>query len=123
MSEEAQTNPATKDGDGGIDTAQLIYILYLASVLLGITGLIGAIWAFFAKKDIEEEWILSHYEYLIDTFFKGFLYALGSVLLMFVFIGFLLMPLVYVWWIIRSIKGLQRLNKSQPIENPKSWLF
>lgn len=108
--------------EGSPDTAQLIYILYLASVVLGITAVVGVIWAYLSKA-AAPDWLQTHYVFLIHTFWKGLLYFVISFILTVVLIGFLGMLFTAVWWIVRCIKGLQALSKKQPIEDPRGWLF
>ena len=40
-----------------------------------------------------------------------------------IYIGWLLLPLVYVWWLIRAGRGFQKLMNKQEIADPKGWLF
>ena len=120
MNDDAEKNPPQMGASP--DTAQLIYILYLASVLLGITAVIGLIMAYLNKASAPE-WLKTHYEYLINTFWKGLIYMLISAILTVVMIGFLTALGTVIWWIIRCIKGLQLLNKKQPVPDTASWLF
>ncbi len=65
----------------------------------------------------------SHYTFLIRTFWIGLLYALISVVLMMLVVGFLLMFVVAVWFIARCVLGLQALQRGEPVKNPQSWLL
>jgi uncharacterized membrane protein len=93
----------------GPTNALIIYILYLAGLVIGVTGLVG--------------FVESHYTFLIRTFWIGLLYALISVVLMMVAIGVVLMFAVAVWFIARCILGLQALQRGEPIKNPESWFL
>ena len=44
-------------------------------------------------------------------------------LLMFFLIGFVLMFAVGLWFIARSILGLQALQRGEPVKNPESWFL
>jgi len=48
--------------------------------------------------------------------------VIGAVLTV-VLIGILILLAALIWYIVRSIKGMQALSAGQPIENPGSWLF
>lgn len=106
----------------GKTNLQVIYILYLASFVIGITGIVGIVLAHL-NRGKSEVWLESHYTWAIRTFWIGLLGALVSGLLMFILIGMLLMPLVALWIIIRTIVGLQKLGRNEPIADPQSWLL
>jgi uncharacterized membrane protein len=41
--------------------------------------------------------------------------------LVFVLIGFLGILATAIWWIVRSIKGIQAASNAQPIASPQTW--
>src|SRR5262245_36910802 len=84
----------------------LVYYLYLASVVVGLTAIIGLIIAYM-NRGPGSDWLDSHYRFQIRTFWIGLLYGLIGLLLTFVIIGFLVLLFVLIWWIVRCIKGLQ----------------
>ena len=104
------------------DTAKLIYILYLASLVVGITAIVGVIMAY-VNRGGGPEWVETHYRLQIRTFWIGLLYGFISFITAFILIGFLLALFTLVWWIVRSAKGLQRLGRGEPYDNPASWLW
>lgn len=106
----------------GKTNLQVIYVLYLASFVIGITGIVGIVLAHL-NSGKSEAWLESHYTWAIRTFWLGLLGVLVSGILMFVLIGMLLMPLVALWVIIRTIVGLQKLGRNEPIADPQSWLL
>ncbi|RUU13470.1 hypothetical protein EOD23_04395 [Mesorhizobium sp. USDA-HM6] len=106
----------------GSTNALVIYILYLASLVVGITGIVGIVLAYI-NRGKAGGFVESHYIFLIRTFWIGLLYALISVVLMLLVIGFLLMFAVAVWFIVRCILGLQALQRGEPVKNPQSWLL
>ncbi|SOE18375.1 uncharacterized membrane protein [Hoeflea halophila] len=106
----------------GKTNMQVIYVLYLASFVIGITGIVGIVLAHL-NRGKSAAWIESHYTWAIRTFWLGLLGALTSGVLMIVMIGMLLMPLVALWVIIRTIVGLQKLGRNEAITNPQSWLL
>ncbi len=106
----------------GRTNAQLVYILYLAGFVIGISSLIGLVMAYI-NRGKSEAWVDTHYTFLIRTFWIGLLYGLISCLLMLVAIGFLLVFVTVVWVIARCIVGLQTVSRGEPIANPQSWLL
>ncbi|MBY4678047.1 DUF4870 family protein [Marinobacterium arenosum] len=109
----------SKDKTGQV---KLIYVLYLASLLLGITGLVGLVMAYVYRENnggIEE----SHFRYQIRTFWIGLLYSLVCApLLLIPLLGMLPYLLITIWFIWRAIKGLKLASAGQPVSNPASWL-
>ena len=113
-------NELTPQGD--VSTVRLIYILYLVSFIAGITAIIGVVMAY-VNKDDASEWLQSHYQFLINTFWKGLVMALVSGLLMMVFIGFILIVIVMLWIIIRCVKGLKYIDERKAHPDPTGWGF
>jgi uncharacterized membrane protein len=106
----------------GTTNVQVIYILYLASLVIGVSVLVGIVLAYI-NRGKAGGFVETHYTWLIRTFWIGLLYALISAVLMLLAIGFVLMFAVAVWFIVRCIIGLQALSRNEPIKNPESWLI
>jgi uncharacterized membrane protein len=107
-------------GEG--DTAKLVYILYLASLIVGITAIVGVIIAYVNRGDAPE-WVQTHYRFQIRTFWIGVLYGVISLITIFILIGFLFALFALVWWIVRCAKGLQRQSRGEPYDRPATWLW
>ena len=112
----------TNNGTSQQQLAKIVYILYLVGVVFGITGLIGVVMAYIYKSDAPE-WLYSHYQFQIRTFWIGLLYLVVGSILLVVLVGWLVYLFWVVWLIIRCVKGLQILDKKEPHPNPTSWLF
>jgi uncharacterized membrane protein len=121
MSDEFQRQIARYTAPGGAN-ALLIYVLYLAGLLVGITAVVGVVMAYIAR-DRAEGWVASHYEFQIRTFWLMLLYGLIGVVLSFVLLGIPVLMATLVWFIIRNVKGLIRASQDEPIPDPKSWLI
>ena len=122
MSEELQENSTSNEAASNEGMAKWVYILYLAGLIVPFASLIGLIMAY-VNKGAAPEWMQTHYQFQIRTFWIGFLYFFISFLLMFVLIGWLTLMLSLVWYIIRCIKGLSALNLQNPHPNPTGWMF
>jgi uncharacterized membrane protein len=103
-------------------TANTIYILYLASLLAGVTSLIGVVMAY-VYQDAAPAWVRSHYRYQIRTFWIGLLYGLIGGVSVFIVIGAFILLFTVIWFIVRSVKGMQRVSAGQPMENETTWLW
>lgn len=100
----------------------IIYVLYLANLIIPFTALIGVIMAYINKGD-EGDFLQSHYQFQIRTFWIGLLYVIIGALLTFIVIGWLVLLFYVVWLIIRCVKGLKYLGKKEPMPEPTSWMF
>jgi uncharacterized membrane protein len=67
-------------------SANLVYILYLAGLLVLITPVIGVIMAYSAREHAPG-WLQTHYTNQINVFWKGVLYAVVSAALSAIAIG------------------------------------
>lgn len=122
---ENATNPGRQTDrwlEPGKTNIQVIYVLYLAGFIIGISAIVGIVLAHL-NRGKSEPWIETHYTWAIRTFWIGLLAAFISMILMFVAIGFLLMLLVAIWIIVRCVIGLQLVSRNEAIKNPESWLI
>lgn len=103
-------------------SAKLVYILYLVSLIFGITSIVGVIMAYINKNDAPR-WLESHYRFQIRTFWIGLLYSLIGAVLVVVLIGWIILLFTMVWLIIRCVKGLQALDKQEAPPDPATWMF
>lgn len=107
----------------GPDTtmAMVVYALYLASMIVGLTALVGIVIAY-VYRGKGPEWLDEHYRYQIRTFWIGMLYGLVCVVLALIGIGFLLLIVLAVWLIVRCVKGFKGLQEKQAPANVDTWL-
>lgn len=93
-----------------------IYVLYLASFILGgFTALIALIINYVKLEDVKNTYLESHFRYQIRTFWFGLLWgAIGVITLIFL-VGYIILLLNFIWTIYRYIKGYAKLSKKEPI--------
>jgi len=126
MTDPQYQPPATSGGEGwfspGRMNVQVVYVLYLVSFVVGLTGIVGLIMAY-VNRGRGQPWIDTHYTYAIRTFWIGMLYALIAVVVMFLMgsVGMLAMLGLSVWMVVRCVIGLQKASAGEPITNPASW--
>jgi uncharacterized membrane protein len=118
MSEQAT---GTMDAKAA-SSCNLVYILYLASLIVGITGLIGLVMAYLNRGQAPDA-IKTHYQFQIRTFWIGLLFAVIGGVTTVIFIGFVILVLFLIWWIVRCVKGMQYLGRGQAYPKPTTWLF
>jgi len=114
-----QTSAAGGDAAG---MAKIVYILYLASLVFGITSIVGVIIAYIYRGSAPD-WVNTHYTLQIRTFWIGLLIGVVGVVTMFIFIGWLILLFGLVWMIVRCVIGLKTSSAGQPYPKPESWLW
>lgn len=102
--------------------AMLVYILMLAAPLIPFTALIGVIIAYVYRDDTPE-WLNSHFQLQIRSFWIGFLFFFIGLMLLVILVGKLVLLLAFIWYLVRLIKGIRFLNRKEPYPNPTSWGF
>ena len=123
----ASPTPGTDNQSAANDPAEakmanLIYILYLASLIFGLTAIIGVVMAYINRGE-GPSWIDSHYGFQIRTFWIGLLFSVIAIVTMPVFLGYLVLLFLLFWWIIRCAKAMMYLSQGQAHPNPTSWMF
>lgn len=120
MQDNAILPPGGGRASGG--NAKVVYILYLGGILIGLLALIGVIIAYVSRND-SGGWVNDHYRFQIRTFWIGLLYMVVSGAATVIVIGWVLFLATLVWWIVRCVKGLQCVSRSEPYPNPGTWLW
>ena len=117
-------SPASSPASTGFDFNRptIISLLYLSSMVLGVTGLVGLVLAYIWKGEPHAEWETSHYAYLIRSFWLGLIGFGVGLLLAIVLIGFVVWLAVGVLIVVRSVLSLVNAQKQQPMPNPDTWL-
>lgn len=115
-------NQTVTDSPANTSIATIIYVLYLLTLISGITVIVGVIMAYL-YKDHAPEWLRTHYELQIRTFWIGLLYGVIAGILCAALIGFVLLFVLAIWWIIRCVKGLKYLDQRASYPDHRSWGF
>lgn len=93
----------------------IIYALYAASFLFGITCIVAIIMNYVKKDDVAGTFMESHFRWQIRTFWFGLMWAvIGALTIVFV-VGFAVLIASGIWVIYRIVKGWLRLNDNKPM--------
>lgn len=106
----------------GPANANLVYILYLAGLLVPLLSVVDVVMAYVNQSDADD-WVRSHYRFQIRTFWIGLLYVFIGCLLLVAVVGMLILGLTAIWIIIRVVKGMKYLAANQPHPEPETWWF
>jgi uncharacterized membrane protein len=134
---EATSTTGTLNGlktSRGRGTAIVVYMLFLGSVLAVVTAPIGVLIAHLKKNDAEE-WVASHLQFQIRTFWLGVLggvaftaiwHLLGWIGLPAIApwtLGYLYFTVCLIWMVGRCGVGITHLTNNRPLANPRSLAF
>jgi len=111
----ATETPPTVEHKELRDMATLVYALYTASVLVGITLIGGVVVAYLKRDDAAGTWLESHYRWQIRTFWWLLLWGAIGALTALILIGFAVLFAVSVWFIYRVAKGWLALRDGKPV--------
>lgn len=120
MTDNSNPQPPAQPTGFDLNHPTIVSLLYLASFVFGITGLIGLVLAYVWRNDSPQPWEQSHYTYHIRTFWFGLLGMVIGGVLSLVLIGFLIIFAVAVWVIVRSVVSLLKAQKHEPMPNPET---
>lgn len=123
LSLDTQVNHATdNDQSATVGTAKIVNILYLASIVIGITAIVGLILAYVNREDAPD-WLESHYRFQIRTFWMGVFYWVTGMMLLNFIIGWVILLFLFFWLIVRCAKGIKYLDRKEAYPAPMSWMF
>lgn len=95
--------------------AMIIYGLYAASLIVGITWLVAIIMNYVKKDDVRGTWLESHYRWQIRTFWFSLLWAVIGMITLLIFIGWLVLFANLIWFIYRIVVGWLNLADNKPM--------
>lgn len=120
--DDPKPTPTPANSGFEFNNPTIISLLYLASFVTGITAIVGVVLAFVWRGEPKADWEVSHYQYLINTFWIGLVGSVVGFLLLIVLIGLLVWAAVAVLVIVRSVMSLLNAQKHMPMPNPSTWV-
>ena len=93
----------------------VIYALYAASFLVGVTSIVAIIMNYVKKQDVAGTIFESHFRWQIRTFWFGLLWGVLGALAMRVLVGRFVLVADGIWTIYRIVKGWLYLNDNRPM--------
>ncbi|GAA5133022.1 hypothetical protein GCM10023339_68110 [Alloalcanivorax gelatiniphagus] len=102
---------------------RVVYALLLIGLLTGgLTALVGAVIAHLNAPEAREP-ERSHYRFQYRTFWIGLLYYLIAGVTTLALIGWLLLVIIMVWWVVRCVRGLRDVARDRAPANLTTWGF
>lgn len=93
----------------------VIYALYAASFLVGITAIVGIVLNYVKKDDVAGTFLESHFRWQIRTFWFGLLWSVVGAITWIIIVGWFVLSANAIWIIYRIVKGWLRLNENKPM--------
>ncbi|HTU65557.1 MAG TPA: hypothetical protein VMF52_06395 [Steroidobacteraceae bacterium] len=94
---------------------QVIYGLYAASLVVGITSIVAIILNYVKKDDVVGTLYESHFRWQIRTFWFGLLWSVIGIILTMVVVGIFVLIGAGIWFIYRIVVGWLRLSEGKPM--------
>jgi uncharacterized membrane protein len=108
-----ETTPQQLEANKNI--TQIIYGLYAASLLVGVTCIVAIIFNYVKKDDVVGTIYESHFRWQIRTFWFSLLYSVIGALTAVVIVGFFVLGFAFIWFVYRIVKGWLRLSEGKPM--------
>lgn len=103
--------PATADaGKSARTLTTVIYALYAASFLVGITAIAAIVINYIKREEVAGTFLESHFRWQIRTFWFGLLWGVIGIPLTLLVVGWIILAANAVWIIYRIAKGWLNLN-------------
>jgi uncharacterized membrane protein len=121
VTEVAPPSPANAPLTDERQVAFVVYLVYLAALAfppLAIAGLVLA----YVNRETAPDWLRTHYEFQIRTFWITLLYWIISIALCILIVGFALLVATIALYIVRCALGLNRLLRREAYPNPETWV-
>ncbi|HRH79204.1 MAG TPA: hypothetical protein PK129_17815 [Cellvibrionaceae bacterium] len=93
----------------------VIYALYAASFLIGISALVAIVINYVKQNDVAGTFLESHFRWQIRTFWFGLLWGIIGGITSLILIGWLVLLANAVWIIYRLVIGWVNLNDNKPM--------
>ncbi|MGJ8525352.1 hypothetical protein LMG33818_001080 [Halomonadaceae bacterium LMG 33818] len=103
-------------------TVRIIYVLYLIGLAVGISSVVGCAMAYIYRGN-SAPYLEEHLRFQRRTFWISLLYGIIVAVLSIIVIGYVLIPFLYLWIIVRCIRGWKALDRRESPSKLASWLY
>lgn len=93
----------------------VIYALYAASFLVGLSAIVAIIINYVKSDDVRGTFLESHFRWQMRTFWFGLLWGIIGGITSLILIGWLVLLANAVWIIYRLVIGWVNLNDNKPM--------
>lgn len=93
----------------------VIYALYAASLVVGITFIVAIVLNYIKKEEVAGTFLESHFRWQIRTFWYSLLWGVIGAITFIVLIGIFILIADLIWFIYRIAKGFLNLQEGKPM--------
>lgn len=111
---------ATPVGGFEFNRPTIVGLLYLGSLITGISGIVGLVLAYVWRGEPHQPWEEAHYVYLIRTFWIGLAASVVGLVTIIIGIGVLICLATAIWVLVRSIASLVRAQRREAMPDPRT---
>jgi len=109
------TESTPEQAEANKNITHIIYALYAATLISGVTGIIAIILNYVKRDDVVGTLYESHFRWQIRTFWFGLLWSVIGAITAWFIIGLFVLGAVSIWYIYRIVKGWLRLSEAKPM--------
>ena len=105
----------SQDLEKARNLTQVVYFLYIASVLAGVTAIIAIIINYLKRDEVAGTWLESHFRWQMRTFWFSIMWCVIGWITLVVGIGFIIWGVAGIWAIYRIVKGMLNFYDYKPM--------
>ncbi len=105
--------PLSEKENEAKSNALIAYVLLSLGFFIGITFIAGGIWAYLKRKDYSDTRFNDHFDNIIKVFWVGLIGSIIGLLTSAVLIGIPILIGVYIYNIVKIVKGLSTLTSNK----------
>ncbi len=105
----------SQDQDKARNLTQIIYFLYAASIVVGLTAIVAVVMNYIKREDVAGTWLESHFRWQIRTFWFSVLWFSIGFLTSVIIVGFVILFVAGIWYIYRIVKGMLNFYDNKPM--------
>ncbi|MDR3393656.1 MAG: hypothetical protein P4L70_01510 [Parasulfuritortus sp.] len=110
-----ENTEAVENNASAKNLTTIIYALYAASFLVGITAIVAIVMNYIKKDDVAGTFLESHFRWQMRTFWFGLLWGVIGAITSLILVGWLVLVANGIWIIYRIVKGWLNLNDNKPM--------
>ncbi len=111
---ETPVSAGRSDLESARTVSIIVYGLYLAALINGLTAIVGVILAYVKRNDVRGTIYESHLDNAIEVFWVSLVISIVAMLTIWFGVGVIIFIGLFIWFIYRTIKGLVRAIDARP---------
>lgn len=105
----------SQDPEKARNLTQIIYFLYAASIIVGITSIIAIIMNYLKRDEVAGTWLESHFRWQMRTFWFSLMWGVIGSLTIVIGVGIVILIGAGIWAIYRIVKGMLNFYDNKPM--------